>query len=149
MSLFAIVVTITMGAILTIVDLDRKARSLALTIDNMNFALETFTRDVKTADPSIFLNVTENSITFKNENEEIVTYAFELFDSNITLTRQVLGSAIPVISPDVSLDSNSRFEFKGSPQPFVRIILDGQVNFSDKTATDFNIQTSVSVRELK
>ena len=47
-SIFAIVVMISMTAILSIVDSNRKAQSLKSVMNNLNFALETMTRSIKT-----------------------------------------------------------------------------------------------------
>ena len=47
-ALFAIVVMISMTAILSVVDSTKKAQSMKSVMNNLNFALETMTRSIKT-----------------------------------------------------------------------------------------------------
>jgi len=46
-SIFTIVMTISMGALLSILDTNRKAQALKSVMNNLNFALESMTRDLR------------------------------------------------------------------------------------------------------
>lgn len=64
-SIFSIVVMIALGAILTVLDANRKARTLTEVMNNMNFSVEMITRSLKTGVEPYFevLNTNEEGET--------------------------------------------------------------------------------------
>lgn len=61
-SIFAIITTISMGSILTVFDLNRKAESVKIVMDNLNLALDSMAREIRFGyryhcDPSLPINL--------------------------------------------------------------------------------------------
>jgi type II secretion system protein J len=151
-ALFSIVVTIAMGSIFTIIDASRKSQTLTLVMNNLNFALEIMTRDIKTADPKTL--VTENSgdvLSMKDQDGDIIRYRYSTNDSNIEKSVNSNGY-YTIISDKVVVE---KFHFQvldqataGGAQPRVVLIVNGYAQITERIRSDFNIQTTVSPRGL-
>jgi prepilin-type N-terminal cleavage/methylation domain-containing protein len=136
-ALFAIVVMISMTAILSIVDSTKKAQSLKSVMNNLNFALETMTRSIKTGEiiyfnnPQIFINVTD---------QNSIPLLYKLEDGAIK------RNGIAITAPEVIVDS-LMFYPAGSVQPSVVIVVQGTVKLSERVTSKFSIQSTVTQRK--
>lgn len=165
-ALFSIVLVIIMGSIITIIDVNRKAQSLTSIMNNMNFALESLTRTIKTGTikspvegSSVF---PRPSITILDQDETLVRYTFKDVGDVYTLVKEekedgesLFSNEIPVLSTQVHLvEGESGFKVFNSnrnsnyAQPRVLLILSGYVQITPKDRSKFIIQTTVSERNL-
>src|SRR3989344_8196571 len=85
LSLFIVVIVISMGSILSVLDANRKSQSLRAVMDNLNFTLESMTRSIRfgqnyhcgsSGDITASLDCTlgADSLTVKASNNLHVTY---------------------------------------------------------------------------
>lgn len=147
LTLFSVVVVITIGSIFTIIDSNRKSQSLSLVMNDLNFAIESMTRDIKTAEPDS-LDENGDSIRYINSANEDVNY---FLDSN-TIKRQIgIGDPVNILSDQIVIE-----EFKprlfdlysGLQQPKMLLYIKGYVQITEKTKSDFFIQTTITPRKL-
>lgn len=169
-ALFSIVMTAALGAIITLTDSNKKARSLMSVMTNLNFAVDSVVRSFKVGDIGGISSpvtgtggetqscLTTNEIDYATANAEgstnefikrQVVYCFEPGNASTggKLTKQVAGgSTTPITSPDVNI---KYLEFDvSSGQPRLTINMSGTVKVSPKISSDFSIQTTVSQRKL-
>jgi type II secretory pathway pseudopilin PulG len=163
-TLFAFVVTITLTAIMTILDINKKSRTLMSVMNNLNFAVDSMTLSFKTGkepDQSGSDCFETNQVDYKiteSASEDVdskrlqpVVYCIE--ETGITKS---IGEQPPVkiTSDDVKFNkTDSYFKVQGlSPlnqrQPILFMHLVGTVESSSKVKSSFRIQTSVSQRDL-
>lgn len=158
LGLFTIIMFIATSAFLSIVNTDRKARSVRIAADNLNIALEDMSRRIKTGstyDCGAIGGVTdctlgENSLNFKDEDDVQTTY--RLNQINGSIYRKIgVGSDLQITSTEITI-TNLKFIVSGSAvgsadnqQPMVVIVIDGSLG-SGATASSFKIQTTVTQR---
>lgn len=158
-ALFSIVLVVAMGAILTVIDANRKAQTLSSVMTNLNFAIESMTRSIKTGvDPELsgsgqVITVDANDLSSNSFNRQKVR--FSLLDGQIVRS---INNATPVAitAPEVEISSLS-FSLNGKggsytpadfEQPVTLIAVEGVVKISNDIESSFKIQTSVSQRRL-
>ena len=141
-SIFAIVVTISMGAIFTIVDANKKAQSLKAVMNNLNFALETMTRTIKTGQISPSF-VTGPSITVTDQSSKSITYTL----NNKQIIRTVDSASSAITAPEVEI-TNLNFirGYNTGTQPSVVMVIQGTAKLNERVSSDFNIQTTITQR---
>ncbi len=170
-ALFSIVLTVTLGSIMTIADSNKKARSLMSVTNNLNFAIDSMVRSFKSGEIDVnpvfdFSGGDNNCFSTKEidygTNSEFantrrpVEYCW-IEDNGVgdakkgKIVKIVNGDTIDLTSPDVDVDY-LRFEaptpVQGSIQPMLSIMIEGKVKISEKVSSQFSIQTSVSQRRL-
>lgn len=165
-ALFSVVLTVTIGAILTIADSNKKARSLMSVTNNLNFAIDSMTRSIKSG------QMNNNSVSGNGsdaeclETEQInyseiasgdtadftretVRYCYNSTDKTITQQIGATGDVVPIVSDDVTVDY---LDFELIPmdgnQYRVLILVGGTVKVSEKISSEFSIQTTVAQRQL-
>ncbi len=162
-SIFAIVMTMSMGAILSVLDANQKSQTVRSVVDNLNATLESMTRSIRfgtnyhcgstgtiTAPQDCISGDTTFSVLDSNNNE--TTYSL----SNSQIMRSVNGAtALALTSPDVVIQSMTFYVFGTTPfsqgdlnQPRVIILVKGQVNGKTTTMSTFTLQTTISQRAL-
>lgn len=165
-AIFSIVLVIALGAILTIFDANKKAQTLTSVMNNLNFAVESMTRSIKTGvDP--VLNGATNTITVDgidlaalDFSRQKVNFRF-LTDSSSGEEMGYIGRCIgtcandedyiPITAPEVDIDNfvvKSYGYSDAGEQPRTFLFLDGKVVFSTKIQSSFSIQTTISQRRL-
>lgn len=153
-ALFSIVLIVTLGSIMTIVDVNRKSQSLTIVMNDLNFALENITRAVKTGDVDV--NMSGNGVelhVIENFNDTTRNVVFRFEDKKIT---KQIGSGVPVAitSEQISIEK-AKFTVFGttssgdSRQPRVLISIEGTAMVGPTISSKFNIQTTVSQRNLE
>lgn len=153
-SIFVIVVMISMGAIFSIVDATKKAQSLKSVMNNLNFALETMTRTIKTGqiDPNP-LNTNSTRIQVVDQSGYTVVYRWLGAGNPIERCRYIsFGTCdfLPITAPEVQIQ-NLKFipvgVVSGDPrQPMIVMILQGKAQLSPTISSIFNIQTTITQR---
>ncbi len=157
--LFSVVLTVTLGSILTIADANKKARSLMSVMGNLNFAVDAVVRSVKTgSDLNKFGDcISTEQVDYEAANpgsdpRQTVSYCWEVDgDGRGSITKQVeSGAVLPLTSPDVDIDYMNFGVFGTAPgdQPRVAINMEGTVTISPRVSSSFTIQTTVSQRQL-
>lgn len=152
-AIFSIVLIVVMGSIITIIDTNRKARSLTIVMNDLNFVLESVTRTIKTGEITYpNSDGADTRITVVNQDEEEITYEFDAENGVINKTVGSGGTPIAVTSNDININ-NVRFDVFGienndDVQPRVLILVEGTAAVSPKISSSFKIQTTVSQRNL-
>ncbi len=163
-ALFAIVMVIAIGAIFTIVDANKRAQSLNSVITNLNFAVESMLRDIRTgtvyACGGVFapptLPSTQNctagnsSIVFLNSESNIVQYI--LVGESIVKNIDIPNSSGPITAPEVHIEDLKFYVDGAVPdttnrQPHMLVRIKGYAGINN-TQSYFDIQTYVSQRSL-
>ncbi|MEI6478988.1 MAG: type II secretion system protein [bacterium] len=152
-SIFAIVVLVSMTAVLSIVDANKKAQSLDDVINNMNFTVESMVRDLRTGYAYNCGGVCNagsavNSITFTSSISSCqVTYSL----SGTTIYKNECGRGNQALtSSNISVNQFNLYVLNpsgGTGQPLILMILraTGKVG---KQSTEFDLQTLISQRRL-
>ena len=172
LGLFTIIMFIATSAFLSIVNTDRKTRSVRIAADNLNISLEDMTRRIKTGSSYYCgeyasgtqdcASIPGNALSFNDDSDASVRVIY----------RRVVGSnPVPggcgvgytgtqgcilrdnklITSPEVDITS-LKFIVTGSAgittdtiQPMVVIVIDGSLG-SGPTASNFKMQTTVTQR---
>jgi len=165
-SIFLIIMTISMGAILSIFTANDKVGNLKTSMDNLNLAVETMSREIRfgsryhcgTGVLSVPENCTGGTLQLSflsNNGEQIVYKPGTNPDGTNNILKSVDGGAtfVAVTAPEISIQ-NFIFYVTGATktnpeyQPRLVIIIKGQVGAKASSQTSFNIQTEVSQRLL-
>lgn len=168
-SLFIVVVTISIGAILSVFDANRKAQSSKTVVDNLNLAIENMVRTVRFG--SNYHCGSDGSLTSaKNcdSNVEGITggapFLAVQFEGNTVVYRWKGTINDPI---EVSYDGGSNYTNITSPevkieylrfrvfntaadneQPYVIAVIKGYSGSKPTAQTNFTIQTMMSQRKL-
>jgi len=143
-SIFIVVVVIAAGALLSVIQANRKAQSIKSVVNNINFAVEGMARSIRVGSD---YSGGGSSITFLASDSSVVTYRLH---GTILQRDEDGGGFISITSPEVTINRMS-FTISGEEdnddlQPQVIIIVQGHSGENLTTRTDFNIQTTVSQR---
>lgn len=157
-SLFSVVVLVSISAMLSIADANKKANATRVVMDNINFAMENMGRNIRTGYDYSCGGAGDcvsggTSISFTDQKSNTVTYSWTE-DSNglgsITV-RKNSGSPVGITSPQVDIDGLTFYVSGTSPndglQPRVLITLRGTAQIG-KNTTSFNLQSTVSQRKV-
>ena len=154
--LFSVVMVVATGALVTILDANRKAQAEGSIMNNVNFTLESMTRSIRVGTAYRCPGVTNCQSTgsrrfeFLNADGELVTYVYNQAEKRID---RILDSrTLPVTAPEVQIN-NLRFYVSGTTpgdeqQPRVMIVIQGQSGANQRTRSTFNIETLVTQRLL-
>lgn len=177
-AVFMTVMTVAVGSLTSIIEANRKAQSIKSVIDNVTFAIETISRDMRVSNNYKCSVSTGNLISFtdscvsggeaiqyKKNDTTYIQYQF-LNTQNLlnpgdgNLQRRVCSpdpSSCPFVwqsmtAPTSVLEiKNMKFYVLGtdsSSQPRVLITAEGTAGQKSSDKTEFNLQTSVSQRLL-
>jgi len=170
-AIFAVVMTIALGALLSMSESDRKAQSFKSVINNLNFSMDSMTRSIRTGQ-KYHCDITQGSVTSERDcaAAPATSFAFEAADGstvsycllNNSILREITpaGSAPdtscaasgfgPITAPEVNISTLSFF-VSGSAigdgiQPKVTILISGLVTVTATQSSVLNLQTSVTQR---
>lgn len=168
-AIFSIVVMISLGAILTILDANRKARTLTEVMNNLNFSIEMITRSLKTGvEPDYFLSdriLHVNAIVLDESGfqREKTRYWRDEDQNGRGFIAQCVNTSedvncdpsqwVPITSDLVDIESFEVLVVGGGSnndliQPRTQIVISGTVQVNEKISSSFSLQTSVSQRRL-
>jgi prepilin-type N-terminal cleavage/methylation domain-containing protein len=145
-SIFAIVVTVGIGALLTINNNYKKAQTSRQAVDSLTFILESMSRSIRTAqewDP----NHTNTTYRFEFLDQDGVNIVYELAPGEVFMTK---GTDDPVrLNPGNVFIDQLLFTQSGGmgQQSYLQINLTGTVTLGQDTS-NFAFQTGVSKRSL-
>lgn len=169
-SIFIVILIVIIGSLITSSDSSKKAQALRFAMDNVNFAMESMSRSIRTGtnyycDSTIDISSVSGTrdcplgeifIAFNPQNStSYIAYRRVLKedDSNTyTLQRCDNGGCTDMVSSEVDVEV-LRFFVKGSAkddgfQPSVYILMKGTINIKG-VPTSFAIQTMASGRTLE
>jgi prepilin-type N-terminal cleavage/methylation domain-containing protein len=105
-TIFTIIVTVGIGALLTINASNKQARVERQAVDAITFTLESMSRRIRTAqswDASIVNGTTQNSFAFVDQDGIFIRYSWYPVDKKIIMDIQNNGSALETV-PDGTYD---------------------------------------------
>ena len=162
-SLFVVVVTISIGAVLTILDANRRAQSSKTVVDNLNLSIEDMVRIVRfgsnyhcgasgslTSPQNCNTGATTDTLLAVTFNGSIVVYRL----NGESLQRSSDGgSTYTDITASNAKIQYLRFYVFGTPvgdteQPYVVAVIKGYVGNKATAQSTFSIQTVMSQRSL-
>ena len=157
LAIFAIVVVVATGALLSTIDATKKAQATQTVLTNLNLALEGMTREIRTGSEYVNTGLAgATSFSFDDKNGARVTYSFVAkalgVNGYIRKQKTNVNPAIDeqITAPEVDVKS-LKFTLIGGAsgtQPRVFITLQGVAGTNPKYKTTFEIQTTVSQRKL-
>ena len=157
-SLFTVVVFVSVGALLAVADANRKANALRTVMDNLSFSLESMNRSIRTGtdyecDGSSNCAAGGNTLTVIDPNGSEITYMFSESNGKGTIVRTKNGGdAINVTTPEIDINDLT-FYVRGvgsdSRQPYVVVFISGTAEIIEKLITEFSVQTTVTQRRLE
>jgi len=141
------------GAYIMMIGLSRQAQGIATGINNLSFALETMTRDIRTGtnyNCGGLGDCSSGASVFSFKNESGVTVSYSL--SGSTLQKTVDTSQTTLTDPTVTISSLTFYAFgtQAAPgdyqQPRVTIIVTGTVTYSAGKTQPFTVETGATMR---
>ncbi len=166
-AIFSMVMLIAVGALLSMVDANRKAQTVKSIVNNLSFALDGMSRAIRIG--SSFHCGATGSVAVTRDCIAGDTYlAFEPFNGNpstpsdqqvyrlhgTTIERSEDGGATfdPITAPEVVVQT-MEFYVVGSLQgdgiqPKIVLTLEGYTGTNDRTRTDIHLQTTLTPRLL-
>ncbi|MCR4276305.1 MAG: prepilin-type N-terminal cleavage/methylation domain-containing protein [Candidatus Parcubacteria bacterium] len=162
--LFALIMLLASGAYLMMIGLQRQAQGIATGIDNLSFAIETMTRDIRTGsayscglvlDQPDCPDVGGGSFTFKNSDGETVTYRRDTQPAPNETIQGITKDGAMLTDPSVDITSLT-FYVAGTKnaqnppddfiQPYVTITISGKVLYGHGKSETFHIETGATMR---
>ena len=171
-AIFSVVMTISIGAVVSINDSNKKAQITRTVMDNLNFAMENIARNLRVGrtfhcDVNVLVppkdsprncSLGASSIFFEgykgdlnNGNDQI---AYRLNETTHQVERSLDSgvSYLSITSTELSIDTLKFYVTGAEPgdqkQPRVVIVISGSAIFKNGIKSSFNIQTTVSQRKL-
>ena len=175
-TLFTIVMMVAVGSLLSLVDANRKARSLESVINNLNITLDGMVRSIRMGTK---YNCTDAAIPVQGVDDDCTTgatsFSFAPFGSNADVQNQrfyytfvpgVNGSngqlfrsknggntpPVAITAPEVSITDFTFYvvgtEARDISQPKVVIVIKGTSGSTERTQTKFHIQATAVQRTL-
>jgi len=154
-SIFIVIMTVSMGSILSIFDANRKSRSLKTVMNNLNLALESMSREMRygrsyncgsDGDPNCSSGGT--LMSFTSSDGASISYRFS---NNSIEKRTGTGSYVMVTAPEIVIDDMTFYTIGAlttdTLQPKVLIKIKSHAG-SGVGRSDFTLQTLVSQRRL-
>lgn len=161
-ALFAIVMMVSVGTMLTLVDANRKSQSLKSVVNNLNFSVDSMARTIRTgyqyhcgesgsiSDPQNCQNG-DTYIALIDDRGDTVEYRYDAVDQKIE-RRVEGGSWLAFTAPEVQVEDMLVYvtgaDTGDNVQPTVTISVRGRAGVKDTVASTFNVQTTVTQRTL-
>lgn len=165
-SVFAVVMTISMGSIISVISANRKSESLKTVMDNLNLAVESMSREMRfgmnyhcglSGDLTDPQNCSDggHSMAFL-ANDGVTEIVYRQTDTTIEKSTDGGLTYLPVTAPEISIQDLAFYVLgtlpstsEGTPlQPKVLIKIKGSAGTGEGEKTDFTVQTLVSQRQL-
>ncbi len=156
--LFTVVMLVAVAALVAVMDANRRVQSTKVVMNNVHFALESMTRDIRTGGE--YQALSETDFAFVDKDGCDVTYALVKNETSngSTIVRSVdpgKGSCAkpqtenaPVTAPEVDV-SFMGFYMGGGAQPSVKIVIRGVAGTNERSRVPFDVQTFIVQRFLE
>jgi prepilin-type N-terminal cleavage/methylation domain-containing protein len=170
-SLFAVIMLVAVGALLSLVDANRKARTLESVMNNLNISLDSMVRSARMGTFYV-CNATSPSVSYESAGadcplgEDLFSFApygsdasqynerAVYFIQNGRIYRSLNGgsNSIPITAPEISIEDLTFYVIGTQPgnitQPKVVVVVKGSAGNDAKTRTTFYIQATAVQRAL-
>lgn len=161
-AVFSLIMVMSLGSILAVLDANHKSQTLRTVMDNLNFTLEGMTRSIRFGqnyhcgsggDTTVSADCAggQNSLTIKDSAGRQVTY----FLSGTQIARSINGgTAFFLTSSDVTIQSLTFRVFGSAPypgdllQPQVIIVIQGYADQKNLAKSSFTLETTISQRKF-
>ena len=151
--LFALVMLLASGAYLMMIGLNRQAQGIATGIDNLSFAVESMTRDIRTGTNYNCGGLGDcpsgaSTFSFKNEDGTSVTYSL----ASGALQKTIGAAQSTLTDPSVVVSSLTFYAFGTQPAPGdyqqarVTVIISGTVTYAAGKSQPFTVETGATMR---
>lgn len=162
-SLFIVIVTMSIGSLLSIFDANKRAQSSKTVVDNLNLSIENMARSVRfgktyhcdngigtLTSPADCAGGTRFAVNFKGST---IVYRWNGGSGNpIERSDDGGGSYKAITSPDTVIEYVSFYVFGSTvgdtSQPYVIVVIRGYVGSKPTSQSRFAIETIMSQREL-
>lgn len=160
--IFTVVMLIAVAALVSVLDANRRAQATKSVMNNLHFALESMTREIRTG--TNYAAATPEQFSFTDKDDCDITYALDDTDGdgNDEIVRTVSAmsiecpkqstSNVPVTATEVVVETLgfyvSGVEINDETQPNVKIILRGVAGNTQRTRVPFDLQTFITQRFL-
>ena len=178
LSVFSIVMVVSVGTLLIMIDINAKAQALYSSMTNLSFALDSMTREIRTgyhyycktstnsdtesmpaANTTLNCPSGGNFISFWREKDNVqMAYRLKTNADGTSVIQQKVqsGSWLQLTADDVVIDtfelrvenSGTYYGASDSNQPTIDLLIDGHVNNGLESDTDFNMQSHIVQRRL-
>jgi prepilin-type N-terminal cleavage/methylation domain-containing protein len=171
-AVFVSIMTVSLGSVVSILDAGRKARSLKSVMTNLNFTVESMSRDIKfgknyhCTQPSEVVTFPPSPQNCTGQNmapqsaisfvsSEGVNIIYKLVGTQIQKSIDGGTTFLGVTSPEVVIQELKFFVFNSAPQsvspadnaqPRVTMLITGHAGNRPSSQSTFTLQTSVSQR---
>lgn len=161
LSVFIIIMTVSLGSILSILDANDKSQTKKTAMDNLNFALESMARTVRfgtnyycgttsnNPPPALDCSSGGGSLSLRSAEGALIVYSL----SGGRLMKSVNGAVSAVTSSEITINRLTFYVFNSAVypdlgQPKVLLVLSGTVGNKVSTQSVFNLQTMMSQRKI-
>lgn len=163
-TVFSMIMITAMSALLNVIDANNKARAIKTAINNISFALEGISKDLRMGDKYKCLNSGGTTIgcdssgnigiSFKSSKAEnlYAYYKYTKNDDEIGILESCFSdnsgfcnNYTPLTSEEVNL-TDVKFYVYNDTQDRVIITISGEAGSKAKTKTQFDLQTGISKR---
>lgn len=153
-AIFLVIMTISMGSVVTIMDANRKSGSLKVVMTNLNFALEIMSREIKFGDTygCSISTCSSGDTTINFTSSDGLDTVYRLNSGRIEKSTNAGASFQTITAPEMSIQ-DLRFYIFGyntgdGIQPRVLISVRGFSGTKPSSQSSFFLQTTVSQRIL-
>lgn len=156
LAIFALVMIVALGAFLKIVDVNKRAQAIEMSVNSLTFAVEAMSRELRIGKQYKVTN-NGNQVTFiarynSATPPQPIYYGYRLNQNKIERAVSSNVGAEPSSSDYSSLTATdmkiTKLEFvnDNSAIPLLSIYAAGEIGTVEKAKTNFDIQTAVSQR---
>ncbi len=160
--LFVTVITIGLGAVLSIFDANSKSQSVSSVMNNLNYSLDSMTRDIRfsskyhcgSATPLDSPNSCPNGDTFLAVSTSSPITVYQYNSTTKTIEKSTTGGPpyTPIIGGEVTITYAQFYVFNtivgDNRQPYVLFVIRGFAGKKPSTQSTFDLETVISQRQL-
>lgn len=162
-SVFIIVMVISMGSILSVIDANRKSQSLRSVMDNLNYTLESMTRSIRFG-TSYHCDINQGIVSMPRDcaggassiavrSSSGVQVVYKLVNGRLVRTLNgttdyyLTGSDVTITKANFWVTGSDPYASGANlSQPRVVVVLSGYVGIKQTTHSTFTIETTISQR---
>lgn len=165
-AIFSLVMMIAVGSLLTMTEASRKAQALKSVMNNLNFAVESMSRMIRVGTTyhcgvvgsiGVAQDCTSGSsyIALEQSDGDLDSLAdqviFRLLEGRIERSTDGGASFVPITADEVVIEDLKFYVVGSAPgpdtvQPKVVMTVRGYASISERTRTDFDLQTTITQR---
>ena len=164
---FSSLMVVSTGSFITLMEANHKAQATKTVVNNLHFALENMSRNIRTgrnfhcgaggilSQPQNCASLADSYLAVTSPDNKIVSYYFNA-DRHWIEKSVAGGEFIPITAPEITVETLEFFVDGAcdptlcldTKQPRVLIIVGGVMQGKSKVTSRFDIQTTVSQRAL-